>query len=233
MRQRILVVVGVADVIAFVSVTVATVWGQAQTTTSAQAATAKPAAAQTAPAAQAGSTAKAGPAPKTPWGEPDLQGIWNQTYAVPLQRAPRVADKQVLTEAERKAQDEARVRVVGRDKRSEVGTERDVAGAYNAVFNSIRPAGERTSLIVDPADGRLPPTTPEAQKSAALEQDYRNALLQNTATCKNKDRGNACANWEYGPPSPKWDEVAPFYNTGRLNRHAGPEDGSLGERCMS
>ena len=96
MRQRKLVIVGVAAVIAFVSVTVATVWGQAQTTTSAQT-----------------TTAKAGPAPKTLWGEPDLQGIWYQTYAVPLQRAPRVADKEVLTEAERKAQDEARERGYG------------------------------------------------------------------------------------------------------------------------
>jgi hypothetical protein len=217
MRQRILAVVGAAAVIAFVSVTVATVWGQAQTTTSAQT-----------------TTAKTGPAPKTVWGEPDLQGIWYQTYAVPLQRAPRVADKEVLTEAERKAQDEARVKVIGRDKRSEVGTEKDVAGAYNAVFSPLRlPAGERTSLIIDPKDGRIPPTTAAAQKEAAVERDYRLALLQNTATCKNKDRGNACANWEYGPPSPKWDEVAPFYNTGRLNRHAGPEDGSLGDRCMS
>ncbi len=234
MRQRILVMVGVVAVIAFVSVTVATVWGQARTTTSAQTTTtAKPAAAQTAPAAQAGTTAKAGPAPKTAWGDPDLQGIWNQTYTVPLQRAARNADKEVLTEAERKAQDEARLKVVGRYKRSDVGKEKYVAGAYNEVFNSIRPAGERTSLIIDPKDGRLPPTTAEAQKSAAMEQDYRLALLQNTATCKNKDRGTACANWQYGPPSPKWDEVPPFYNTGRLNRHAGPEDGSLGDRCMS
>jgi hypothetical protein len=132
---------------------------------------------------------------KTAWGDPDLQGIWNQTHNTPLQRAARFGDREFLTEAERKAQDEARARVAGRDKRSEVGTERDVAGAYNAVFTSIRPAGERTSLIVDPKDGKLPPTTAEAQKRAAMERDYRLALLQNTATCKNKDRGNACANW--------------------------------------
>jgi len=177
----------------------------------------------------------AGQAPtalKTAWGEPDLQGIWNQTYNVPLERAARVADKDVLTEAERKAADEARAKVVGRDRRSEVGTEKDVAGAYNAVFTSIRPRGERTSLIIEPASGRIPPTTPQAQKAAAIERDYRNALLQNTATCKNKDRGNACAGWEYGPPSPEWDKVTPFYNTGRLNRHADPEDGALGDRCM-
>src|SRR5436305_2073352 len=91
--------------------------------------------------------ARTAPAPKTAWGEPDLQGIWNQMFTVPLQRAAGAADKEVLTEAERKARDEARTKVVGRDRRSETGTERDVAGAYNAVFTSIRPAGERTSLI--------------------------------------------------------------------------------------
>jgi len=175
---------------------------------------------------------QAPPALKTAWGEPDLQGIWNQTYNVPLERAARVADKDVLSEAERKAADEARAKVVGRDRRSEVGTEKDVAGAYNAVFTSIRPRGERTSLIIEPANGRIPPTTPLAQKNAAIERDYRNALIQNTSTCKNKDRGNACANWQYGPPSPEWDKVTPFYNTGRLNRHADPEDGALGDRCM-
>jgi hypothetical protein len=199
-------------VVGFLKVTAVPVAGQAGTA---------PAATKAAPAAI-----------KTAWGDPDLQGIWNQTYNVPLQRANRNADKEVLSEAERKAQDEARTKVVGRDKRAQVGTEKDVAGAYNAVFNSVRPAGERTSLIVDPKDGRLPPITAAAQKEAVIERDYRNALLQNTLTCKNKDRGNACANWEYGPPSPEWDKVPPFYNTGRLNRHAGPEDGALGDRCM-
>src|SRR5689334_22034161 len=88
---------------------------------------------------------------KTAWGEPDLQGIWYQTYQVPLERAARVADKTALTEEERKAADAARVAVLGRDKRSDKGTEKDVAGAYNAVFSpSIRPRGDRTSLIIEP-----------------------------------------------------------------------------------
>jgi hypothetical protein len=169
---------------------------------------------------------------RTPWGEPDLQGIWYQVFNVPLERAARNVGKDGLTDEERKAADAARVAVVGRDKRAEIGTEKDVAGAYNAVFVTVRPRGERTSLIIDPPDGKLPPQTPQALKNAAIERDYRNALLQNTNTCKEKNRGNACANWQYGPPSPEWDKVTPFYNTGRLNRHADPEDGSLGDRCM-
>ena len=41
--------------------------------------------------------------PRTPDGQPDLQGIWNQTYNTPLQRAARFADREFLTDAERKA----------------------------------------------------------------------------------------------------------------------------------
>jgi hypothetical protein len=182
-----------------------------------------------APAAKAAASA----APKTTWGEPDLQGIWDQVVNTPLQRPARYADREFFTDKERAEIDQQRAALLRRDKRSEVGTEKDVAGAYNSVFQSPRYAGRRTSLIVDPKDGRIPALTPEAQQKAAVERDYRLALLQATDTCKNKDRGNACANWTYGPPSPKWDSVTPFYNTGRLNRHAGPEDGSLGDRCMS
>jgi hypothetical protein len=170
---------------------------------------------------------------KTAWGDPDLQGIWDQGYNTPLQRPPRFANREFFTDEERADLDQRRSAVRGRDARvAEVGTERDLAGAYNAVFLSPRKAGRRTSLIVDPPDGRLPATTAEAQQRAKVEQEWRLSLLQNTDTCKDKNRGNACANWEYGPPSPNWDKVTPFYNTGRLNRHADVEDGSLGDRCM-
>jgi hypothetical protein len=55
-------------------------------------------------------------------------------------------------------------------------------------------------------------------------------LLRNTETCQYEAR--ACNGGEYGPPSPRRYDVAPFYNTNRMNRHDGPEDQSLGDRCM-
>jgi hypothetical protein len=180
-----------------------------------------------------GQNAAPAPALKTAWGEPDLQGIWNEVYNTPLQRPAKFANREFFTDEERAEFDKQRAALLRRDVRANTGTEKDVAGAYNSVFMSIRYAGRRTSLIVDPPDGRIPPLTAEAQKRAEAERDFRNALIQATNTCKNKDRGNACAGWQYGPPSQKWDEVTPFYNTGRLNRHDGPEDGSLGDRCMS
>src|SRR5262245_53273317 len=87
-----------------------------------------------------------GAAPVTDWGEPDLQGIWTLQNDTPLQRPPRFANKEFLTEQEREALDQERSELLGRDRRVERGTELDVAGAYNAVFNTVRPTGRRTSL---------------------------------------------------------------------------------------
>jgi hypothetical protein len=170
---------------------------------------------------------------KTAWGDPDLQGIWNVVYNVPLQRPARFGDREFFTDQERADIDQTRATLLRRDSRAQTGTEKDVAGAYNAVFQSIRFAGRRTSLIVDPPNGRIPPLTPEAQARAKVDREYRLALLQATDTCKNKDRGATCSDWPYGPPSPRWDEIPPFYNTGRLSRHDNVEDGSLSDRCMS
>ena len=94
-----------------------------------------------------------------------------------------------------------RLALLGRDRRVERGTELDVAGAYNSVFMSMKRTGRRTSLIVDPPDGRVPPTTPDAQKTAAADRDFRLALLQSTETCKSNS--TACAGGKYDPrPSP-------------------------------
>jgi hypothetical protein len=96
---------------------------------------------------------------------------------------------------------------------------------------SKKHTGPRTSLIVDPPDGRLPPLTPAAQKIAAAERDFRLALLQATETCRAKSI--ACAGGKYDPtPSPLRAEQPPRYNTGRMNRHDDPEDGSLTDRCL-
>ena len=177
-----------------------------------------------------GAVTSPGPAPRTPWGEPDLQGIWTDPYQTPLERSAQFASKEVFTDEERAALDKQRAVLPRRDQRLERGTERDVAGAYNAVFQSVRPSGKRTSLVVDPPDGRIPALTPEATKRSQTENEYRLAMLAATETCKNKEP--ACSGGKYGPPSPKRAEMPPFYNTGRINRNDGPEDRSMTERCM-
>src|SRR6266550_6399205 len=160
---------------------------------------------------------------KTAWGEPDLQGIWTNEFDTPLQRPAKYANQEFFTEAQRAELDQARSAILNRR-----ATERDVNNGYNgAVFFSMKRTGARTSRIADPPNGRLPPLTPEAQKTAATDREFRLAMVQSTDTCKKGLAG--CAGWKYDPvTSPRRAEIPPRYNTGRINRNNGPEDSSLG-----
>jgi len=172
--------------------------------------------------------AGSGAALKTPWGEPDLQGIWTDEFDIPLQRPAKFANQEFFTEAQRADLDKARSEVLGR-----FATERDINGAYNAAtFFSTKHTGARTSKIVDPPNGRTPPLTPDGQKMAAAERDFRVALLRTTDTCKKMQAG--CAGGKYEPTtSPRRADPPPRYNTARMNRNDGPEDSSLPERCLT
>jgi hypothetical protein len=174
------------------------------------------------------------PAPvlKTPWGEPDLQGIWTDESDTPLQRPAKYANQEFFTEAQRAELDKVRSELLGGNKREERGSESDVAGAYNGVFLSVKHTGASTSMIVDPPDGRIPALTPQAQKIAAAEREFRLALLQSTETCKNKEA--ACNGGKYDPtPSPRRAELPPRYNLAHINRDDGPEDHWPNDRCLT
>ena len=170
---------------------------------------------------------------RTPWGEPDLQGIWTTEVDTPFERPERFGDREFLTPEEQAELDEQRSGLISRNRRVERGTELDVAGAYNAVFLSFKPTDRRTSLIVDPPNGRVPPQTPEAQALADEDRAFRLELLRSTETCRSGSV--ACRGGEYNPePSPRRSEMQPpRYNTGRMNRQDNIEDGSLGDRCLS
>jgi len=85
--------------------------------------------------------------PKTPWGEPDLQGLWPGSVNIPLQRPENMGDRDTLTAQE----------VTARDKASK---QRVATGTWIEYY----PASEQASLIVDPKNGRLPPMTAEAER---------------------------------------------------------------------
>ncbi len=171
-----------------------------------------------------------GQASGTTAGHPDLGGIWLDIYDTPFERAPELGDREFATEEERAARDLSRQVDPGRNVRGPRGSAQDVSGAYNAVFSSAKPAGPRTSLVVDPPNGRIPALTPEAQRQEDIKRDWRTMLMRNTPTCEQQAPG--CEGGEYGPVSQRRFEVPPFYNTLRMNRHDGPEDQSLGDRCM-
>jgi hypothetical protein len=157
--------------------------------------------------APAAAPATAAAALKTPWGEPDLQGIWTAEDDVPFQRLPKYANQEFFTEQQRAEIDQARSQMLARERRAERGTQRDVSGSYNNIFVSVKRVGARTSLVVNPPNGRIPPLTPEAQKTAAAEREFRLALLQSTETCKNEEA--ACRGGKYDPkPSPRFADSA-------------------------
>jgi hypothetical protein len=96
----------------------------------------------------------------------------------------------------------------------------------------VKHIGARTSKIVDPPNGQLPPLTPEAQKAAAADREFYLALIRSTDTCKNKSVG--CRGGQYDPtPSPRRAELAPRYNLQHLNRDDGPEDHWPNDRCLT
>jgi hypothetical protein len=181
-------------------------------------------------AAQQRAAAPASKAPRTAWGAPDLQGIWNTNTAVPLERAREYGTRAMMTEAEHAralAELQQRNQRPGRDSRevggkSGVGTEKDVARAYNEFWFGDKPTrlSYRTSMIVDPPDGRMPAYTPEASKRIADKRDFLAALLQGTSGGRP------------GPISPRRSERPPDYNLDRINRSDNPEDRGGPERCF-
>jgi len=178
-------------------------------------------------------TSAQSPTVKTPWGEPDLQGIWTVETDTPFQRSPRFANQEFFTEEQRAEFDKLRGSLRGRDERPERGSELDVAGAYNDVFGGFKRTGTRTSLIVDPPNGRIPALTPEAQKNAAVDREFRLALMRATQTCKLNLPGCAGGKYDPTPAVERRDEIPVRFNTARMNRHDRPEDGALADRCLT
>jgi hypothetical protein len=107
-------------------------------------------------------------AQKTPDGHPDLQGIWNNATLTPMERPAQYAGKATLTAQEAAEFEKQELSSVNADRRDGPNAT-DVNRAYNEFWRDrgkITP-DRRTSLIIDPPDGRVPPLTAAAQKRAA------------------------------------------------------------------
>jgi hypothetical protein len=120
-----------------------------------------------APAARTQGAAPKKPAtwkmPRTPWGDPDLQGTWNNGTITPLERPRGAGEKELLTKEEEEEinqQSETRATPDNRPKDAAA----DVELAYDQFWWDRGKSIGRTSLIIDPKDGRLPPLTAEGQK---------------------------------------------------------------------
>jgi hypothetical protein len=105
--------------------------------------------------------------PRTPWGDPDLQGLWTNATVTPFERPPELAGKPVLTEQEAAEFEQRTAQARDADRRAGT-TDADVAQAYNQFWydRGTKVVGSRrTSLVVDPP-GRVPALAPEGQKLA-------------------------------------------------------------------
>ncbi|MBV9504365.1 MAG: hypothetical protein JO323_05095 [Acidobacteriia bacterium] len=112
--------------------------------------------------------------PRTADGAPDLQGIWSNASIVPLERPKELEGKQVLTPEEKLAYER---RVFARSSREKPPAAGNV-GTYNDFWwdaDSKRALNFRTSLIVEPADGKVPALTPQAQQKVQAERAYARA----------------------------------------------------------
>jgi hypothetical protein len=152
-------------------------------------------------------------APRTPDGHPDFQGFWENNIATPLQRPHEIADRPTLTDAEvAKMRQKANELFTGKSdavffdgfypavldnvlglrqgfKSSDGGT-----GDYGSEWNDERVWENRTSLIFDPPDGRIPALKPEGSEARAAA---RRAAPQGISA-KNRPLGERCIT--YGSP---------------------------------
>jgi hypothetical protein len=112
------------------------------------------------------------PVPRTPWGHPDLQGIWDPTTGTPLERPPQYKDREFLTDEEAAERERTRFAQFDSPDRGPGNP----TGDYGSVWREgSKNALNRTSLIVDPPDGRLPPLTAAAKEAASSRAAIRRA----------------------------------------------------------
>ena len=102
--------------------------------------------------------------PRTPWGDPDLQGAWTNGTLTPLQRPADLAGQELLGDEERA------LRNVSTRLRDD-GPVQGPVGFYNDFWLEQGDLSRRTALLVDPRDGRLPPVTPAEQELQASRRD--------------------------------------------------------------
>ena len=172
-HRRVLTLGALAAAIAVISLAAVTVRGQTA-------------------AKESAATGKAWTAPRAADGHPDLSGVWSHNSATPLERPLELAGRAFLTDQELAAMKRAAAElfngkgdaafgdsvylaalknVLGKEKGF---TSRDVGtGDYNSFWIVDREFDNRTSLITDPPDGRLPPFTPEAEKQRADAAEHR------------------------------------------------------------
>jgi hypothetical protein len=147
-----------------------------------------------APAKSAPAAGKKYVAPRTPDGQPDLQGYWTNSTYVPLERPDRVT-KAYYTEQEFAAM--IKDAAARESEQTEPGTVADVHYDFTQFGldrnqSAFVKSDLRTSLILDPANGKMPPLTPEGQKRNADRAAERRRMGATTDAVQNMPIGTRC-----------------------------------------
>ena len=119
--------------------------------------------------------AAGGDATRTAWGAPDLGGVWDFRSITPFERPEALGDRQLLTD-----EDAAAVREEADEtwRGIQDGNDAMPTGSYNEAWYDVQGVGEdrRTSLVVDPPNGRMPPLTAGEQRRQAEQARVRHGL---------------------------------------------------------
>jgi len=162
MSRRYLSAIGSLAAISIVCLATATIAGQAPKPTKA--------------------AAKKYTVPRTPWGDPDLQGIWPSTHmlGVPFERPANLAGRAELSDEEVAQREEQLRRQAEADNEEFVAPRPGGAAAGTGPPNHWGERGRpqrQTALIVEPADGRMPPMTPDGQRrNAAVKTSFNDVV---------------------------------------------------------
>jgi hypothetical protein len=153
------------------------------------------------PLAAQGPSVKTGQVPRTPDGKPDLQGVWTSATLTPLERPADLANKQFFTKEEAAQWTKQFLQANNRDRR-DGSAQVDVGRAYNEFWFSRGDAVVptlRTSLIIDPPDGRIPALTPDGLQRAAARAERQR--LHPADGPEDRSLAERCINWPVaGPP---------------------------------
>jgi hypothetical protein len=106
---------------------------------------------------------------RTPDGQPDLQGVWATSTLTPLERSAEFAGKEFLTEQEAAEFEKRTLNEINSDRR-DGGADADLRRNYNEFWRDRGTTvvdSRRTSIVIDPPDGKIPPFTPEARRRQA------------------------------------------------------------------
>lgn len=141
-------------------------------------------------------TAKSWTTPRTPDGQPDMQGYWTNATLIPLERPTALGNKEFYTEEEAAAADNQRIQRENSQAKTDIHYD-------NVIWqheNYSKVASTRTSLIFDPPDGRIPPLNSKGQERAAAEA-VAAKRRESADSAENRSLGERCISWgNEGPP---------------------------------